>query len=153
MAEAFFAVNRLGLPALAGTVRRESVAIGLSCWRASTPSPRLPIYCPCNHTKHTVLSHDLRHQATMSNRVSKGNRRSATDRTGPVVRRAFSMQQADAQLIEALRVRCATQGLLMNQSEVVRLGLHLLAEIGDEDLKTRAARLERLTSVRTSGTS
>lgn len=66
-----------------------------------------------------------------------------------MVRRAFSMQEADAQLIEALRVRCAIQGMLMNQSEVVRVGLHVLADLGDEDLKNRAAKLERLATVRT----
>lgn len=59
------------------------------------------------------------------------------------------MQEADAQLIEALRVRCATQGMLMNQSEVVRVGLHVLADMDDEDLKDRAAKLERLAAVRT----
>jgi hypothetical protein len=63
------------------------------------------------------------------------------------------MQEADAQLIEALRVRCATQGLLLNQSEVVRLSLRVLAEIDDKDLKNRAAKLERLTSTKTSRSS
>lgn len=84
----------------------------------------------------------------MSSRVSKGRRQTSTGRTSPVVRRAFSMQEADAQLIEALRVRCATQGMLMNQSEVVRVGLHVLADMNDGDLKDRAAKLERLAVVR-----
>lgn len=84
----------------------------------------------------------------MSTRVSKGRRQAPTGQTSPVVRRAFSMQEADAQLIEALRVRCATQGMLMNQSEVVRVGLHVLAGLGDKDLKERVAQLERLTMVR-----
>lgn len=84
----------------------------------------------------------------MSSRVNKGGRQTPTGQTRPVVRRAFSMQEADAQLIEALRVRCATQGMLMNQSEVVRVGLHVLASMDDEDLKNRAAKLERLAVVR-----
>lgn len=84
----------------------------------------------------------------MSSRVSKGRGRPSAGRTSPVVRRAFSMQEADAQLIEALRVRCATQGMLMNQSEVVRVGLHVLADLDDEALKNRAAKLERLVAVR-----
>lgn len=84
----------------------------------------------------------------MSSRVSKGDRQGPTSRASPVVRRAFSMQQADAQLIEALRVRCAKQGMLINQSEVVRMGLHALAEMDDEDLKDWAAKLERLAAVR-----
>lgn len=84
----------------------------------------------------------------MSSRVSKGRRQASTGRASPVVRRAFSMQEADAQLIEALRVRCAIQGMLMNQSEVVRVGLHVLADMDDGDLKNRVAKLERLTVVR-----
>ena len=36
----------------------------------------------------------------------------------PVVRHACSMQAADAQLIELLRVRYAKLGMRMNQSEV-----------------------------------
>lgn len=84
----------------------------------------------------------------MSSRVSKGRRQTSIGRTSPVVRRAFSMQEADAQLIEALRVRCATQGMLMNQSEVVRVGLHVLADMNDRELKDRAAKLERLAVVR-----
>jgi hypothetical protein len=58
------------------------------------------------------------------------------------------MQEADAQLIDALRVRCATQGMLLNQSEVVRVALHMLATMEDGDLKYRAAKLERLAGVR-----
>jgi hypothetical protein len=84
----------------------------------------------------------------MSSTVSKGRRQSSTGRTSPVVRRAFSMQEADAQLIEALRVRCAAQGMLMNQSEIVRVGLQLLADLNDGDLKGRAAKLERLAAVK-----
>ncbi len=84
----------------------------------------------------------------MTSRVSKGHRQTPTGRASPVVRRAFSMQEADAQLIEALRVRYATQGMLMNQSEVVRVGLRVLADMDDGALKDRAARLERLTVVR-----
>lgn len=41
----------------------------------------------------------------MSRGVSKGHHQTLTDRAKPVVRRAFSMQEADAQLIEELRVR------------------------------------------------
>ncbi len=84
----------------------------------------------------------------MSRGVSKGHQQTLTDRTKPVVRRAFSMQEADAQLIEELRVRCATQGLLLNQSEVVRVGLHVLAGLNDSDIKVWAAKLERLATVR-----
>lgn len=84
----------------------------------------------------------------MSSRVSKGRRQTSTGRTSPVVRRAFSMQEADAQLIEALRLRCATQGMLMNQSEVVRVGLRVLAEMNDEELRDRAGKLERLAVLR-----
>ncbi len=40
----------------------------------------------------------------MSRGVSNGRQQTLTDRTKPGVRRAFSMQEADAQLIEALRV-------------------------------------------------
>lgn len=65
---------------------------------------------------------------------------------GQVVRRAFSMQKADAELIETLRLRYATQGLLMNQSEVVRIGLHALARMTDADLEECASTLERLTA-------
>lgn len=75
----------------------------------------------------------------MSTRVSKGRPQTSKGETSSVVRRAFSAQEADAQLIEALRVRCATQGMLMNQTEVVRVGLHVLADIDDGDLKDRAA--------------
>jgi len=85
----------------------------------------------------------------MPNRVNKGRRQTSTGRASPVVRRAFSMQEADAQLIDALRVRCATQGILMNQSEVVRVGLHVLADMCDGDLKDRAVKLERLVSIKT----
>lgn len=84
----------------------------------------------------------------MSSRVPKDRRRASTEQTSPVVRRAFSMQEADAQLIDALRVRCATQGMLMNQSEIVRVGLHVLANMDDGDLRDRAAKLERLAVVR-----
>lgn len=84
----------------------------------------------------------------MSSRIPKDRRRTSTGQTSPVVRRAFSMQEADAQLIDALRVRCATQGMLLNQSEIVRVGLHVLANMGDGGLKDWAAKLERLAVVR-----
>jgi len=84
----------------------------------------------------------------MPSRVSKGGRQTSTGPTSPVVRRAFSMQEADARLIDALRLRCATQGMLMNQSEVVRVGLHVLSEMNDGELKEWAAKLERLGVVR-----
>ena len=84
----------------------------------------------------------------MSRGLSKGYQQTSSDRAKPVVRRAFSMQEADARLIEELRVRCATQGLLLNQSEVVRVGLHVLAGLNDDDLKLLAAKLERLATVR-----
>lgn len=58
------------------------------------------------------------------------------------------MREADAQLIEALRVRCAKQGLLVNQSEVVRVSLYVLADMDDRDLKDRAAKLERLATAK-----
>lgn len=56
------------------------------------------------------------------------------------------MQEADAQLIETLRLRCASHGMLMNQSEVVRVGLRVLAEMTDTALCDSAAQLERLTA-------
>ncbi len=84
----------------------------------------------------------------MSSRLSKGRRQSSTGRASPVVRRAFSMQEADAKLIEALRVRCAAQGMLMNQSEIVRVGLRVLADLNDGELKGSAAKLERLATVK-----
>jgi translation initiation factor 1 (eIF-1/SUI1) len=80
--------------------------------------------------------------------VTKSRQQAVEGRTSTVVRRAFSMQAADARLIEELRVRCATQGVLMNQSEVVRIGLHVLASLEDGDLKDRAAELERLAVAR-----
>ncbi len=84
----------------------------------------------------------------MSTRASKGHPAVQSGHAKPVVRRAFSMQEADAQLIETLRLRCATQGMLMNQSEVVRVGLRVLSEMTDSALCEQAARLERLTTVR-----
>ena len=83
----------------------------------------------------------------MSNKLRK-NRQKMPSGSSPVVRRAFSMQETDAQIIEALRVRCATQGMLVNQSEIVRVGLHVLADLNDRDLKERLTKLERLAAVR-----
>lgn len=83
----------------------------------------------------------------MSTRASKGHTAVQPNRANPVVRRAFSMQEADAQLIETLRLRCATQGMLVNQSEVVRVGLRVLAEMTDAALCDSAARIERLNAV------
>lgn len=80
----------------------------------------------------------------MSTRASKDHPAVQSGHAKPVVRRAFSMQEADAQLIETLRLRCATQGMLMNQSEVVRVGLRVLAEMTDAALCDRASRIERL---------
>ena len=82
----------------------------------------------------------------MSNRASKGHSTVQSGHAKPVVRRAFSMQEADAHLIETLRLRCAANGMLMNQSEVVRVGLRVLAEMTDSALCEKAARLERLTT-------
>ena len=82
----------------------------------------------------------------MSSRTSKGQRTPHSGHTSTVVRRAFSMQEADAQLIDTLRVRCAQQGMLMNQSEVVRVALRALASMTDASLRDGAARLERLTT-------
>jgi len=84
----------------------------------------------------------------MSTRLTEGRRQPSFGSSGPVVRRAFSMQESDAQLIESLRVRCATQGLLMNQSEVVRVGLRVLAGLNDGELRDSAAALERLVNLR-----
>lgn len=83
----------------------------------------------------------------MSTRASKGHPTVQSGHAKPVVRRAFSMQEADAQLIETLRLRCATQGMLVNQSEVVRVGLRVLAEMTDAALCDSAARIERLNAV------
>ena len=83
----------------------------------------------------------------MSTGTSKGRQAKKTGHAKPVVRRAFSMQEADAQLIETLRLRCGTQGMLMNQSEVVRVGLRVLAQMTDAALCDSAARIERLTAV------
>ncbi|WP_171912248.1 hypothetical protein [Paraburkholderia xenovorans] len=83
----------------------------------------------------------------MSTRTSKGRAAVQSGRAKLVVRRAFSMQEADAQLIETLRLRYATQGMLLNQSEVVRVGLRVLAEMTDAALCDSAARIERLTAV------
>jgi len=57
------------------------------------------------------------------------------------------MQEADARLIDTLRLRCATRGMLVNQSEVVRVGLRVLAEMTDAALCDSAARIERLNAV------
>lgn len=84
----------------------------------------------------------------MYSRVNKDRRKTSAGQPNPVVRRAFSMQEADAQLIDALRVRCAAQGMLLNQSEIVRVGLHVLANMDDLDLKDRASKLERLAQAR-----
>lgn len=73
----------------------------------------------------------------MSGRVSDGRREPLKGRAGHVFKCTFSMQEADSQLIEALRVRCAKQGMLMDQSEVVRVGLRVLAEMCDEELRQR----------------
>lgn len=48
------------------------------------------------------------------------------------------MQEHDARLIEALRLRCAVRCMLMNQSEVVRVGLSVLAEMTDLALCEKA---------------
>lgn len=82
----------------------------------------------------------------MSTRAKKGHLAGQPQSASPVVRRAFSMQEADADLIEAIRVRCATLGLLMNQSEVVRVGLHSLSKMTNAELKESASNLERLTA-------
>lgn len=70
----------------------------------------------------------------MSTGTSKGRQAKNSSRARPVVRHAFSMQEDDARLIEALRLRCAVRGMLMNQSEVVRVGLSVLAEMTDSAL-------------------
>ncbi|MFU3208950.1 hypothetical protein ACM7X0_08870 [Pseudomonas aeruginosa] len=80
----------------------------------------------------------------MSTRTSKGQKAHEKSRAKSVVRRAFSMQESDARLIETLRLRCAAHGMLMNQSEVVRIGLQALADMTDEQLCDEAAKLERL---------
>lgn len=82
----------------------------------------------------------------MSTGTSKGRQTKNSSRAKPVVRRAFSMQEDDARLIETLRLRCAVRGMLMNQSEVVRVGLSVLAEMTDSALCEKAARLERLST-------
>lgn len=82
----------------------------------------------------------------MSTRTSKGQRTHENSRANSVVRRAFSMQESDAHLIEALRLRCAAHGMLMNQSEVVRIGLQALADMSGKQLCGEAAKLERLTA-------
>ena len=61
-----------------------------------------------------------------------------------VVRRAFSMSATDAKLIESLRFRYAKLGILMNQSEVVRAGLHALSAMTDAELGKSASTVERL---------
>lgn len=100
----------------------------------------------CAHTLHTVLSHDRPKGTIMSTKLAKSAPTNRPGRKSSVVRRAFSMQEADARLIESLRVRCAKQGTLLNQSEVIRAGLRMLSAMSDAELGKSAASIERLTS-------
>lgn len=82
----------------------------------------------------------------MSTRNSKDQIPLAKSRAKSVVRLAFSMQESDARLIEALRLRCAAHGMLMNQGEVVRIELQELPDMSDKQLFGEAAKLKRLTA-------
>jgi hypothetical protein len=70
-------------------------------------------------------------------RMSSRNKRASKHAT-------FSFDAEDRERIELLRVELGRQGHLLNRSEVVRLGLLVLAEQNSLTIRSRVEKLKRL---------
>lgn len=67
-----------------------------------------------------------------------------TDAGDRVTRTTFSLPQEALERIDRLRKRLAALGLLINQSEVVRLGLIALMNSSDREITNMSQELKRL---------
>lgn len=74
--------------------------------------------------------------------LEKGSLLSRKDEPAPepalpverVVRDSFTLPQSDYDLISLARERCLGQGVNVTKSEVIRAGLQVLRDLGDEEL-------------------
>jgi hypothetical protein len=67
-----------------------------------------------------------------------------------VKRDAFTLPAEDCTLIQTLRKKCMKQGVDMNKSEIVRLGIHALQSMKDTDLIKIASQLPKIKTGRPS---
>lgn len=61
-----------------------------------------------------------------------------------LVRDSFTLPEADYALFAELKTRCLAQGVAVKKSELLRLGLVLLAELAPQALAERAQSLEKI---------
>lgn len=61
-----------------------------------------------------------------------------------LVRDSFTIPEADYALFAELKARCLEQGVAVKKSELLRLGLSLLAELSVTDLAIRAQGVEKI---------
>lgn len=64
--------------------------------------------------------------------------------TEKAIRDNFTMPPSDYDLIEELRSRFARMGNIFNKSEVLRAGLHALAEMNEKELQEISQKLTKL---------
>jgi hypothetical protein len=67
-----------------------------------------------------------------------------------VIRDSFTLPSGDYELIAAIRQRCLNSAININKSEVIRVGLHALMEMPEEDLVSLVNNLEKVKTGRPS---
>jgi len=68
-----------------------------------------------------------------------------------VIRDSFTLPSGDYELIAAVRQRCLNSAININKSEVIRVGLHALMEMSEEDLIELVNNLEKVKPGRPTG--
>lgn len=61
-----------------------------------------------------------------------------------VIRDSFTLPSGDYELIAAVRQRCLNSAININKSEVIRVGLHALMAMPEEDLVELVNNLEKV---------
>ena len=61
-----------------------------------------------------------------------------------VKRDAFTLPIADLELIQELIMKCMKQGIRMNKSEIIRAGVHALANMNEQDFIKVATELPKI---------
>jgi hypothetical protein len=62
----------------------------------------------------------------------------------PIIRDTFTFPQVDYELIASLQQRCLQKATSVNKSELLRAGLHALAQLDDDDLLAQINALTKL---------
>jgi hypothetical protein len=75
----------------------------------------------------------------------------ATTGEGSIIRETYSLPPSDSALIDQLRQRTAAQGVMLNRSEILRMGLAALKSMDDASLATLGSAVPKMKTGRPRG--